>query len=283
MFHDELNLRAGLPIRTSVSALTETPRVPTGPQFDNRRVAAAVIDLVPALLLGVLAGVAGLSLTVGLQLVLVGWALYYFFALESGDGQTLGKRLMKLRVVSADGSPATMRQIATRTVVRIVDGHIIGLVAMLATGDRRQRLGDLAAGTVVTDADALAPAGETGPEPGAVPVAEREHAFAAVGTETEAWDESERELDREPLDREPHEREPVVEFLDEAHDPVVEPLEEGDPEALEEDRDPVVEFLDEQPEPRAAPIETVSAVDLVMQDGEDRRSDADGPEQRPSL
>jgi len=55
--------------------------------------------------------------------------------------------------VSADGTPASMEQIAKRTVVRIVDGHIVGLIAMLATGDRRLRLGDMVAGTVVTDAE----------------------------------------------------------------------------------------------------------------------------------
>ena len=87
--------------------------------------------------------------------VILGWALYYYFALESGDGQTVGKKLMKLRVVRADGRPAGMREIAVRTVLRVVDGvgcYIVGLIVMLATGQRRQRLGDLAAGTIVVDA-----------------------------------------------------------------------------------------------------------------------------------
>ena len=88
--------------------------------------------------------------------VVVGWTLYYCFALESSDGQTLGKRVMKLRVVSADGSAATDAQIAKRTIVRIVDWGIIGLIAMLVSGDRRQRLGDMVAATVVTDAAATA-------------------------------------------------------------------------------------------------------------------------------
>ena len=42
----------------------------------------------------------------------------------------------------------------TRTLLRVVDGvgfYLVGLVSMLATGERRQRLGDLAAGTVVVD------------------------------------------------------------------------------------------------------------------------------------
>ena len=132
----------------------------TGPQLDNRRIAAALIDLLIPLAGVAAAYAAGLSLTLGLLLVGVGWTLYYFFALESGDGQTLGKRVMKLRVVSADGTPATMQQIAKRTVVRILDGHIVGLIVMLATGDRRLRLGDIVAGTVVTDVESAATAAE---------------------------------------------------------------------------------------------------------------------------
>jgi hypothetical protein len=46
-----------------------------------------------------------------------------------------------------------------RTVLWVVDGaggYIVGLIVMLATGQRRQRLGDLAAGTIVVDASAPA-------------------------------------------------------------------------------------------------------------------------------
>jgi uncharacterized RDD family membrane protein YckC len=141
-----------------MAAPAKTSPLPTGPQLDNRRIAAALIDLLIPLAGVAAAYAAGLSLTLGLLLVGVGWTLYYFFALESGDGQTLGKRAMKLRVVSADGTPATMEQIAKRTVVRILDGHIVGLIVMLATGDRRLRLGDMVAGTVVTDAGSAASA-----------------------------------------------------------------------------------------------------------------------------
>ena len=135
--------------------------VPTGSQFDNRRVLAGLIDLMVPIGLGVAAGAAGLSLTRGLQVVVLGWALYYCFALESSDGQTLGKRVMKLRVVSADGSPATDAQIAKRTILRIVEWNVIGLIVMVASGERRQRLGDMVAGTVVTDAVASEPAATT--------------------------------------------------------------------------------------------------------------------------
>jgi hypothetical protein len=88
--------------------------------------------------------------------VIAAWALYYYFACESGGGQTLGKRLMKIRVVGLDGKPAGMGDIAVRTVLRLIDGlflYLVGLIVMLVTGERRGRLGDLAAGTMIVSAD----------------------------------------------------------------------------------------------------------------------------------
>jgi uncharacterized RDD family membrane protein YckC len=135
----------------------------TGSKLDNRRVLAALVDLgivaVGALVILVAADALGDPAPIrgGLGAVMLGWALYYHFALESGDGQTVGKKLMKLRVVLANGSPAGMREIAVRTVLRVVDGfgvYVVGLIVMMVSGERRQRLGDLAAGTIVVDASA---------------------------------------------------------------------------------------------------------------------------------
>ena len=151
----------------------------SGPKLDNRRVLAALVDLGIVVAGSVVILFAADALTGdrseirgALGAVILGWALYYHFALESGDGQTVGKKLMNLRVVLADGRPAGMREIAVRTVLRVVDGigcYIVGLVVMLVTGERRQRLGDLAAGTKVVDASATPYAP---PAPVAVPVEE---------------------------------------------------------------------------------------------------------------
>jgi uncharacterized RDD family membrane protein YckC len=144
-------------------------RAPSGSKLDNRRMLAALVDLAivaaggAAILLvaGVLGGDGG-SLGATLAGVVVGWALYYYFACESGGGQTVGKRLTRLRVVREDGSPAEMREIAVRTVLRLVDTALVGLIAMLATGERRARVGDLAAGTMIVSTEAT---------PGVVPAA----------------------------------------------------------------------------------------------------------------
>jgi len=125
----------------------------SGPALDNRRIAAAAIDVAAPVLAAVAVAAAGL-LTPAVALVLVGWTLYYFFAFESGAGQTLGKRMMSLKVVAADGGEPTMRQYAMRTLARVVDMPVIGLIVMLVTGDKRERLGDMAARTSIVDANA---------------------------------------------------------------------------------------------------------------------------------
>ena len=151
----------------------------TGPKLDNRRVLAALVDLaiVVAGSVVILFAADALSgdnseIRGALGAVILGWALYYHFAMESGDGQTVGKKLMKLRVVRADGRPAGMREVAVRTVLRVIDGiglYIVGLIVMLVTGQRRQRLGDLAGGTMVVDASATS---YSPPAPASAPVEE---------------------------------------------------------------------------------------------------------------
>lgn len=91
---------------------------------------------------------------VGLRLIilfLVFWAYYVLFEVFR-DGQTPGKRIMKLRVMSENGTPVGWVASVVRNLLRAVDMlpffYGFGLVAMLF--DRRfRRSGDLAAGTVV--------------------------------------------------------------------------------------------------------------------------------------
>ena len=62
----------------------------------------------------------------------------YHFALETRNGQTIGKRRYGIRVVAADGGPAGPRAIAVRSVLRIVDSlpvcYVSGLLSMVRTG-----------------------------------------------------------------------------------------------------------------------------------------------------
>jgi uncharacterized RDD family membrane protein YckC len=87
-------------------------------------------------------------------LLLLGLQFVYFFAFEAATGQTIGKRVCHIHVVGLDGTPVTARQAAIRNVLRFADAlpilYASGLLSMMRTGrERRQRIGDVAAGTIV--------------------------------------------------------------------------------------------------------------------------------------
>jgi uncharacterized RDD family membrane protein YckC len=79
------------------------------------------------------------------------WA--YWILLEAlWSGRTLGKYALHLRVIDARGGPVSPGQAVIRNLLRIVDflpwSYALGTAVMFSTA-RSQRLGDLAAGTVV--------------------------------------------------------------------------------------------------------------------------------------
>jgi len=78
----------------------------------------------------------------------------YFTVLEARDGQTLGKKIIGIRVVNDDGSPMNLETSAVRNVLRIIDAlgfYLIGAI-LIWTSSKKQRLGDMVAGTVVIEA-----------------------------------------------------------------------------------------------------------------------------------
>jgi membrane protease YdiL (CAAX protease family)/uncharacterized RDD family membrane protein YckC len=75
------------------------------------------------------------------------WFNYFAFC-EWRWGQTIGKNATRIMVVSDDGGRLTFGQASMRGLLRLIDWLVIGWV-MIATGKRRQRLGDRVAGTVV--------------------------------------------------------------------------------------------------------------------------------------
>ena len=97
----------------------------------------------------------GTPSSVGLIFV-IAFALFYGYgAFCEGvfNGQTVGKRAIGVRVMTAQGVPITGTQAALRNLIGAVDGpvpflYLPGLASMLLTS-RFQRLGDLAAGTMV--------------------------------------------------------------------------------------------------------------------------------------
>lgn len=78
---------------------------------------------------------------------------YFIFMEWAWQGQTLGKRLLRLRVIDAQALRLTFSQVLLRNLLRVVDGlpglYLLGgIVAFLSP--KGQRLGDIAAGTIVT-------------------------------------------------------------------------------------------------------------------------------------
>jgi uncharacterized RDD family membrane protein YckC len=131
----------------------------------GRRVLATIVDgifffllFLPLKLISGLAGaasgseevvVAGLSLVTSLITLAVGFA--YYVLTEGYWGRTVGKAVCGIRVVREDGSPPGFGPAAIRTVLRLVDGlfgYLVAFVVVLASR-RRQRLGDMAARTLV--------------------------------------------------------------------------------------------------------------------------------------
>lgn len=122
---------------------------------------AAIVDLLAqALLMGVVVLVAyafrvlstawmRALIAVGSFLVL--WGYYVLFE-TIWNGQTPGKRLTRLRTVRDGGLPVDLSCAAVRNLVRIVDFlpllYVFGAISVLVTR-KNQRLGDLAAGTLV--------------------------------------------------------------------------------------------------------------------------------------
>ena len=90
------------------------------------------------------------------------YAAYFAFFESVWNGQTPGKRLVGLRVIDSSGRPISVYAALVRNILRIVDSipgiYAVAIITALVT-KRNQRLGDLAAGTLVIRerADALAP------------------------------------------------------------------------------------------------------------------------------
>ncbi|HYF94203.1 MAG TPA: RDD family protein [Symbiobacteriaceae bacterium] len=94
------------------------------------------------------------GLLVTILLLAVGFLFFlYKLVLEAfWNGQTVGKRVVGIRVIKANGLPVDFLQVVIRNVLRIVDflpaQYLIGSIA-IAASPRGQRLGDVVAGTVV--------------------------------------------------------------------------------------------------------------------------------------
>ena len=80
--------------------------------------------------------------------------LAYYIVMEATSGATLGKKAMGLKVVKQSGEPLDWQASIVRNIMRIIDGFFFYLVGAIAVwvSKSRQRLGDMAAHTIVVRA-----------------------------------------------------------------------------------------------------------------------------------
>lgn len=115
-----------------------------------------IIQMVLVVLLVVLTGLVSgggqldaLAAVIGVFLLWIGYPIAFEVLAR---GRTPGKRLTHLRVVGQSGAPVDLPASAIRNFMRLIDGPTLAyaptIVSIIATR-RNQRLGDLAAGTLV--------------------------------------------------------------------------------------------------------------------------------------
>lgn len=82
--------------------------------------------------------------------------LYHFLSETFMNGQSLGKRIMGIKVVKLDGTQPGVSSYMLRSLFRIIDIQLLnGLVAIISipVSEKSQRIGDMAAGTTVIRKD----------------------------------------------------------------------------------------------------------------------------------
>lgn len=132
----------------------------------GKRFVAVIIDSVVLLIVGYLIAVvfggtngSGFYLSGGTALLWVALSFLYYIVMEGLYGGTLGKLAVGIRVVREDGSPLDWGSSVVRNILRIADtfflGYIVGAISVWSS-DKRQRVGDRVAGTVVVPREASA-------------------------------------------------------------------------------------------------------------------------------
>jgi uncharacterized RDD family membrane protein YckC len=153
----------------AAAALESADRAAFARDARTARLAALVLDtIVFGLITGVVNGVYGVTEVVSGYIsangsfysttTAVAWpwltllALLYFTVPEAMFGASIGKQVMRLKVIRLDGRPLALRDVVIRNVLKPIDFapvfYLLGGALVLATHGA-QRLGDVAAGTSV--------------------------------------------------------------------------------------------------------------------------------------
>ena len=164
-------------MRADYAASTVTPeavRLQADVAGVGSRTIALIVDtflqglvLLPVLFVSLGDGLGGPGEAVVIGIIIFVLLWLYFPAFEwLWRGQTPGKRFQGIRVVRTDGQPVGLAPVLVRNLIRVVDVTLLPFLAVISMviTRRSQRLGDLAAGTMVVRERAL-PAPSVLPSP----------------------------------------------------------------------------------------------------------------------
>jgi len=127
----------------------------------GRRAVAVIIDSILLMVVGwalalVMGSTGGASFNLegGPALLWFAIAFGYYIVMEATSGATIGKKVMGIKVVKADGGAMNWQASIIRNLLRIIDGIFFYLVGAIVVwiSKSRQRLGDMAAKTLVVKA-----------------------------------------------------------------------------------------------------------------------------------
>ncbi len=118
-------------------------------------------SIIPSVLGVVLDRGTGARLAIGtlvaVVLTIAVYVWYWVIRPHRRGGQTFGMQMLGLAIISKNGGPASIGQLAGRWILLIIDNlfaGLVGLITMLCSR-QRQRVGDHAAGTLVVRADSV--------------------------------------------------------------------------------------------------------------------------------
>lgn len=127
----------------------------------GKRVLGGIIDLVVLLIFFVLCVIicgeevsAGTYHITGIPALILFTSMFlYFVILEKIWGKTIGKMIVRTRVVNEVGAKISWGQSIVRNIIRPIDMIFVGIIGIIsiASTNKKQRLGDLVARTYVTN------------------------------------------------------------------------------------------------------------------------------------
>jgi uncharacterized RDD family membrane protein YckC len=164
------NCGVGLHAITQAAPTLTSAYTPPSPLGDlGSRIAAGIVDYI---IIGVVTGILALLFFPVLVItrprmiggfrgffgiLVVMWLLWliYFTYFEGTTGQTIGKKLVHIKVIKEEGSKCDFGSALVRNILRIVDHlpflYILGII-LITTTDKKQRLGDMLGKTIVVKA-----------------------------------------------------------------------------------------------------------------------------------